>query len=125
MIYKINTSKQTMDIFEKIKHSIHLNSSALSKIAISLSIKSGIPLTKEDFQTDTSGIELDRQAITEEWDLLYICLIKIFENRNIGDEECFAKYIKAHLDRGAKLLNTEFRYNKDLLLALLDNKDSL
>ena len=35
------------------------------------------------------------------------------ENRHIEDDEYFQKYIKAHLDRGAKMLYSEFKYNKD------------
>ena len=37
----------------------------------------------------------------------------------------FQKYLKAHLDRGAIMLYSEFKYNNDLLLALLSKKKSI
>ena len=71
------------------------------------------------------GLELNRQTITAEWDLLYKSLIEVSENRHIEDDEYFQKYIKAHLDRGAKMLYSEFKYNRDLLLSLIDDKNSI
>ena len=97
----------------------------LSKLSISLSIKSGMPLEESDFKTDTYGLELNRQTITAEWDDLYKCLITMAEQRHIEDDEYFQKYIKAHLDRGAKMLYSEFKYNNDFLLALISDKESL
>jgi DNA sulfur modification protein DndE len=47
------------------------------------------------------------------------------EQRHIEDDEYFQKYIKAHLDRGAKMLYSEFKYNNDFLLALLSEKKGL
>ena len=97
----------------------------LSKLSISLSIKSGMPLEESDFKTDTYGLELNRQTITAEWDDLYKCLITMAEQRHIEDDEFFQKYIKAHLDRGAKMLYSEFKYNNDFLLGLISDKESL
>lgn len=78
-----------------------------------------------DFSTDTLGLELNRQTITGEFDLLYKSLIEIFENAHLQEEDYFPKYLKAHLDRGAQMLYTEYRYNKDFLLALLSEKKSI
>ena len=125
MVFKIRTSKKTMNIFEEIAASTNYAPFILSKLSISLSIKSEIPLEESDFKTDTYGLELNRQTITAEWDDLYKCLIAMFEQRHIEDDEYFQKYIKAHLDRGAKLLYGEFKYNNDFLLALLSDKQGL
>lgn len=123
MVFKIRTSKKTMNIFEEITSSTSYAPFILSKLSISLSLKSELPLEEVDFRTDTYGLELNRQTITAEWDDLYKCLITISENRHIEDDEYFQKYVKAHLDRGAKMLYSEFKYNNDFLLALLnDNK---
>lgn len=112
-----------MNIFEEITSSTSYAPFILSKLSISLSLKSELPLEEVDFRTDTYGLELNRQTITAEWDDLYKCLITISENRHIEDDEYFQKYVKAHLDRGAKMLYSEFKYNNDFLLALLnDNK---
>ena len=114
-----------MQLFEEMAASTNYAPFILSKLSISLSIKSEIPLKDIDFRTDIYGLELNRQIITSEWDDLYKCLIEMSENRHIDDDEYFQKYIKAHLDRGAKMLYSEFKYNKDFLLALLDDKKGI
>lgn len=125
MVFKIRTSKKTMSIFEEMAASTNYAPFILSKLSISLSIKSGAPLEESDFKTDTYGLELNRQTITAEWDDLYKCLITMAEQRHIEDDEYFQKYIKAHLDRGAKMLYSEFKYNNDFLLGLISDKESL
>jgi len=114
-----------MSNFEEIAASTNYAPFILSKLSISLSIKSEIPLEEADFKTDTYGLELNRQTITAEWDDLYKCLIEMAEKRHIDDDEYFQKYVKAHLDRGAKMLYSEFKYNNDFLLALLNDKQGL
>ena len=114
-----------MSNFEEIAASTNYAPFILSKLSLSLSIKSEIPLEESDFKTDTYGLELNRQTITAEWDDLYKCLIEMTEKRHIDDDEYFQKYVKAHLDRGAKMLYSEFKYNNDILLALLNDKQGL
>ena len=122
MVFKIKTSQKTQELFEIIEASENLQPYALSKLAISLSLKSQLPLSDEDFKTDNNGLELNRQTITGEYDDLYKCLISMKEQRHIDDDEYFQKYLKAHLDRGAKMLYSEFKYNSDFLMALLSEK---
>ena len=108
MVFKIRTSKKTEELFKLIEASENLQPYALSKLAISLSIKSESALEESDFHTDNNGLELNRQTITGEYDELYKCLVAMKEQRHIDDDEYFQKYIKAHLDRGAKILYSEF-----------------
>ena len=125
MKFKIRTSKRTMELFEEITASERLQPFVLSKLAISLSIKSGVPLSENDFKSDNWGLELNRQIITGEFDLLYKCLIEMYEKRHIDDDEYFQKYLKAHLDRGAKLLHSEFKYGRDFMLQLIKEEKGL
>jgi len=125
MVFKIRTSKRTMTCFEEITASTNYAPFILSKLAISISIRSGKPLAQSDFHTDSYGLELNRQTITGEWDELYKCLIEMFEKKHISDDDYFQKYLKAHLDRGAIMLYSEFKYNNDLLLAMLSKKKSI
>lgn len=125
MVFKIRTSQKTADIFGKIGASINYPPFILSKLAISMSLKSGKPLRDSDYQTDSLGLELNRQTITGEWDTLYKCLIELFEGRHIDEDNYFQKYLKAHLDRGAKMIYSEFQYNSDFLRALLSDKSGL
>lgn len=125
MVFKIRTSKKTMAIFEEISASTNYAPFILSKLAISISLKSKVPLKENDFKTDSFGLELNRQTITGEWDELYKSLIELFEGRHLSDDDYFQRYLKAHLDRGARMLHSEFRYNNDFLLALLSEKTSI
>lgn len=125
MVFKIKTSKKTMDIFEEIAASTNYAPFILSKFSISMSLKSGMPMQESDYKTDSFGLELNRQTITAEWDELYKGLIEMFEGKHISDDDYFQKYLKAHLDRGARMIYSEFKYNKDFLLALLNNDNSI
>lgn len=125
MVFKIKTSKKTMEYFEEIGASENLAPFALSKLSISMSLKSNLPLSEDDFKTDNQGLELNRHTITAEYDQLYKSLISMSEGRHIDDDEYFQKYLKSHLDRGAKMIYSEFKYSKDFLLALLSNEKGI
>ena len=125
MVFKIRTSKRTMECFEEISASENLQPFVLSKLAISMSLKSKKPLDESDFRTDNNGLELNRQTITGEYDALYKSLIELFENKHINDDDYFQKYLKAHLDRGARMIHSEFKYGKDFLLALLSEEKGI
>lgn len=120
MVFKIRTSAKTMSLFQEITGSENLQPFILTKLAISMSLKLDKRLEESDFHTDNNGLELNRQTITGEYDELYKCLNNIFESRHIEDDEYFQKYLKAHLDRGAKLLYGEYKYGGDFLVHLLD-----
>ena len=125
MVFKIRTSKKTMMCFEEITASTNYPPFILAKLVISQSIKSGKPLKENDFHTDTFGLELNRQTITGEWDELFKSLIEMYENKHLSDDEYFQKYLKAHLDRGARMLHSEFKYSNDFLLALLSKQKTI
>ena len=112
MTNKLHTSIKTQEIFESLGQSLSLQPFTLSKLAIALSIRSGT-ITPEDFKTDNCGIELSRQTIFGDHDLLFKSLIINAEGRAINEEEYFPGIVKAHLDRGARLLEGEKRYSKD------------
>lgn len=64
-----------MQIFDDIGASIHLQPFALAKIAIALSIRNRAELDEVSFNTDTDGLELNRQTITGDYDDLFKALI--------------------------------------------------
>ncbi len=111
MIFKLKTSKETMIIFEQINASVHLQPFALCKIAIALSLKQ--PFSSLEFNGDNDGLELNRQTITGEYDELFKSLIIQNANKAISDDDYFPRYLKAHIDRGAKILLSEFKYSND------------
>jgi len=111
MVFKLKTSKETMNIFEEIGLSLHLQPFALCKIAMALSLRVEDKLQEDDFNTNSEGLELNRQTITGEYDDLFKALIISNNEQNISDDEYFPKYMKAHIDRGAALLYSEFKYS--------------
>lgn len=125
MVFKIKTSKRTMQCFEEIQASTNYAPYILAKMSIAMSIKSGNRLNEIDFRSDSYGLEFNRQTITGEWDDLFKALIEMFEKKHINDDDYFQKYLKAHLDRGAKMIYSEFKYNNDFLLALLSQKKTI
>ena len=112
MINKLHTSTQTQKIFLSLSQSLNLPPYILSKLAIALSIRYG-KLKETNYQTDNNGLELSRQTIFGDHDLLFKMLIINNEGRSISEDEYFPSIVKAHLDRGAKLLEDEKRYSKD------------
>lgn len=112
MTNKLRTSYQTQERFNSLTQSLGLQPFILSKLAIALSIRKG-KLSAEDFKSDNDGLELSRQTIFGDHDLLFKSLIVNNAERAISEEEYFPAYVKAHLDRGSKLLLDEKRYSKD------------
>ena len=111
MVFKLRTSKETMTIFEEIGLSLHLQPFALCKIAIALSLRVDDKLVEDDFKTNSDGLELNRQTITGEYDDLFKALIISNNRQGISEDDYFPKYMKAHIDRGAALLYSEFKYS--------------
>lgn len=124
MAFKLKTSQRTEEILRRIEASERLPWPTLIRLSLSLSIRQG-PLMEIELYPDNLGRELNRQTITGDADSLYKCLMELQENRHLSDEEYFPTYVKAHLDRGARLLEQEKKYSRDLLVHLTELDDSL
>lgn len=124
MTNKLHTSKKTQDIFTSLWKSVNLQPYILSKLAIALSIRKG-QLQPGDYETDNEGLELSRQVIFGDHDLLFKSLIVNSEGKVIREDDYFPALVKAHLDRGAKLLEDEKRYSKDFYNHLCHLDDNI
>ena len=120
MAFKLKTSKKAAEIFSRIESSEYLQCYTLVKLAIALSLRSEEPLKDSDFHTNTLGRELNRQTITGDADALYKCLMELHAQKHLTDEEFFPGYVKAHIERGAILLDQEQRYSGDFLSHLTE-----
>ena len=112
MIFKLKTSQKTQQIFAEIGKSTSLKPYTLVKHAIAWSLKEQGKITS--FSSDNEGLELNRQTITGEYDDYFKVLIGQAEGRHLSNEEYFPKYIKAHIDRGAILLESHYKHAGDL-----------
>ncbi len=120
MAFKLKTSKKSEEIFSRIEASENLPFYVTVKLAMAMSMRSEQPLIEKDFHTNTLGRELNRQTITGDADALYKCLMELYANRHLSDEEFFPDYVKAHIDRGALLLDREQKYGEDFLVHLTE-----
>lgn len=120
MAFKLKTSKKSEEIFSRIEASENLPFYVTVKLAMSMSMRSEQPLIEKDFHTNTLGRELNRQTITGDADALYKCLMELYANRHLSDEEFFPDYVKAHIDRGALMLDREQKYGEDFLVHLTE-----
>ena len=112
MIFKLKTSQKTQQIFAEIGKSTSLKPYTLVKHAIAWSLKEQGKVTS--FSSDNEGLELNRQTITGEYDDYFKVLIEQAEGRHLSNEEYFPTYIKAHIDRGAIILESRYKHAGDL-----------
>ena len=82
MTNKLHTSQKTQEIFSSLGQSLKLQPFILSKLAIALSVRNG-QLQANDFKTDNNGLELSRQVIFGDHDLLFKSLIIKNEGKRI------------------------------------------
>jgi len=108
MKYKLNTSKEAEQILRNIRSSFSLTPNIYCRYAIILSLEN-----KEDlhFDYDSKGMEFQRFTLTGEYDVLFRELIKQKEGKYINDDDYYTRYLKAHLERGIRLLSYEIELN--------------
>lgn len=125
MGFRLKTSLQTKAIFEELGNRMNLKPFALSKLAISMSLTNKEPI--ENFKSlDNNGLELNRQTITAQYDLLFKTLIEQHAGKHLTDDEYFPTHAKLHIDRGAVMLKNRYNYSSNLehFINQIVNQDS-
>ena len=125
MGFRLKTSLQTKEIFEELGNRMNLKPFALSKLAISMSLTNNEPI--ENFKSlDNNGLELNRQTITAQYDLLFKTLIEQHAGKHLTDDEYFPTHAKLHIDRGAVMLKNRYNYssNMEQFINQIVNQDS-
>ena len=125
MGFRLKTSLQTKEIFEELGSRMNLKPFALSKLAISMSLTNKEPI--ENFKSlDNNGLELNRQTITAQYDLLFKTLIEQHAGKHLTDDEYFPTHAKLHIDRGAVMLKNRYNYcsNMEHFINQIVNQDS-
>ena len=125
MGFRLKTSLQTKEIFEELGNRMNLKPFALSKLAISMSLTNNEPI--ENFKSvDNNGLELNRQTITAQYDLLFKTLIEQHAGKHLTDDEYFPTHAKLHIDRGAVMLKNRYNYSSNLehFINQIVNQDS-
>lgn len=119
MIFKLKTSEKTAEIFKEVERRTHLKPYILVKHAIAWSLREGTPI--EGYRSDTNGLELNRQTITGEYDAYFKVLVEQAAGRQLTESEYFPQYLKAHIDRGALILDSKFRHAGNLDRYILES----
>ncbi len=125
MGFRLKTSLQTKEIFEELGSRMNLKPFALSKLAISMSLTNNEPI--ENFKSvDNNGLELNRQTITAQYDLLFKTLIEQHAGKHLTDDEYFPTHAKLHIDRGAVMLKNRYNYSSNMehFINQIVNQDS-
>lgn len=125
MGFRLKTSLQTKEIFEELGSRMNLKPFALSKLAISMSLTNKEPI--ENFKSlDNNGLELNRQTITAQYDLLFKTLIEQHAGKHLTDDEYFPTHAKLHIDRGAVMLKNRYNYSSNMehFINQIVNQDS-
>lgn len=120
MQFRLRTSQKTQDIFEAIYQREYLQPFALSKISISLALRNRYNSAEDDISYDANGLDLNRQTITGDNDLLFKALIEVNEARHIPEEEYFPDVVKKYIDYGATLLEQEYKYSREIYSHLVN-----
>lgn len=102
MIFRLKTSKQTQEIFEELERRTNYKPYTLVKHAIAWSVAEKTSV--ENFESDSDGLDLNRQTITGDNEEYFKTMFELVEGRLLEEDEFFPKYVKAHIDRGSKLL---------------------
>lgn len=113
MGFRLKTSLQTKEIFEELGNRMNLKPFALSKLAISMSLTNNEPI--ENYKSlDNNGLELNRQTITAQYDLLFKTLLEQHAGKHLTDDEYFPTHAKLHIDRGAVMLRNRYNYSSNM-----------
>ena len=102
----LRVSLQTQEILKQFESRNRLDPQAVARVAISLAIRSDVAIEAGD----ADGFEMEREALPGDWDSFFKALIEAQEERHIEDAEYFPAVVKAYLDAGARMLESEYKY---------------
>lgn len=127
MNFRLKTTKETGETLKNLHNSTGLTPNLLSRIAVSLSVLQ--PELPENVESDRDGLEFNRNTLTGDHDYFYKSIIIQHTNHSVTESDYFPTLFNAHLTRGVKLLNEEYKhsgnYNKLLKNLLKSSEENL
>jgi DNA sulfur modification protein DndE len=108
MNFRLTTSTYTEEKLKQLQGTTNITPNILARIAVSLSLKDPNPVSSENI--NGKGIDFNRTTLTGEYDYIYKVLIAQHAEREITDEEYFPGLFNAHLERGIRLLYSDYQY---------------
>lgn len=108
MNFNIRTSKYVAESLKQLHSSTNITPNILIRYAVSMSLRN--PEQVQVIAKEASdGLTLHRTTVTGDYDYVYFSLITQHAGRVITDEEYFPGLLNAHLERGIRLLNGEYK----------------
>ncbi|UJF32657.1 DNA sulfur modification protein DndE [Paenibacillus hexagrammi] len=108
MNFNLRTSKYAAESLRQLHAATSITPNLLIRFAVSLSLRKPEQVevnTKEH----SDGLTLHRSTVTGNYDNVYFALIAQHCRREITDTEYFPGLFNAHLERGIRLLNAEYK----------------
>jgi DNA sulfur modification protein DndE len=103
----LHPSKATHEFLENtLAKRTGIRRNVWARIAVARSLT--LPNLPEDASYDSEGSELARHTILGEQDALFKGMFILRYRRTLSDDELFPKLFKLHLERGARLLRTDW-----------------
>jgi DNA sulfur modification protein DndE len=108
MNFILRTSKYVGESLKQLHSATNVTPNILIRYAVSLSLRNPEPV---DFSKKESsdGLTLQRSTVTGDYDYIYHALISQHVKREVTDEEYFPTLLNAHLERGIRTLNGEYK----------------
>ena len=103
---RLKISKVSDSIILKFNRKFKILPNIICRLAIGRSLRDGT--LNEGLNVDKGGREFNRPTLTGKQDALYYGLVVQVAKRPLTDEEYFTKHLPLHIDRGLRLINSEF-----------------
>lgn len=113
MNFRLRTSKEAEKRIKNLQVTTNLTPNILVRLAVGLSLRNK-HIPEMDIVKDFNGIEFNRNTLTGEFDYIYKALITQHAQREVTDEEFFPGLFNAHLERGIRLLENEYKHAGNL-----------
>lgn len=113
MNFTLKTTKYTSDTLKQLQSVTGITPNLLARVAVALSLRQPNDLTRDRADADItgSGVEINRNTLTGEYDYVFKALIAQHCKREITDEEYFPLLFNAHLERGIRYLANEYKHS--------------
>lgn len=108
MNFRLKTTEKAATSLKNLQSTTGLTPNILIRLSISLSILD--PIQPKEIQSESKGLEFNRNTLTGEQDYFYKSLIRQHAEKEISEEDYFPALFNAHLERGVQLLEQEYKH---------------
>ena len=108
MNFNLKTSKYAAETLKQLQASTNMTPNILIRYAVALSLRNPEPVEVEKKES-SDGLVLNRSTVTGEFDYVFHALIAQHMKKEVSDGDYFPGLFNAHLERGIRLLLSEYR----------------